>query len=241
MRSPASTPANTSPMHAPARPRAFTLIELLITVAIIAILAAIALPNFLEAQTRAKVARVRADLRTVITAIEAYRVDFNGYPPHSGTGLHFDAPFAHPVSRRFIPLTTPVAYITSVPQDPYSPTQINDSPSGDPLADQYDTYDYVAVPDGAGHGSEISSGGAWRIMSPGPDTIHAYGGLPANTLFTTANINGVDYDPTNGSRSIGELVTAGPVVPTANGGSPADLTNPERPGILRVPFYREQF
>ena len=59
---------------------AFTLIELLIVVAIIAILAAIAVPNFLEAQTRAKVARVKNDLRSVATAIEAYRVDTNKYP-----------------------------------------------------------------------------------------------------------------------------------------------------------------
>ncbi|MBN1476933.1 prepilin-type N-terminal cleavage/methylation domain-containing protein [Candidatus Sumerlaeota bacterium] len=221
--------------------RAFTLIELLIVVAIIAILAAIALPNFLEAQTRAKVARVHADLRTLIGAIEAYRVDHNRYPPHSGTGPYVDFPFTHPVSLRLIPLTTPVAYITSIPQDPYSPVRIDEAPGADPFAAKYDTYDLVTVPDTSGHGSEISSGGMWRIMSPGPDLIQAFGGLPANTSYTEANVNGVDYDPTNGTRSVGELVRVGSVVPTAHGGSPSDLSNPERPGILRVPFYREQF
>src|SRR5687767_11253654 len=60
--------------------RAFTLIELLIVVAIIAILAAIAVPNFLEAQTRAKVSRARADMRTEATALEMYRLDSNMYP-----------------------------------------------------------------------------------------------------------------------------------------------------------------
>ncbi|HOE96365.1 MAG TPA: prepilin-type N-terminal cleavage/methylation domain-containing protein [Candidatus Sumerlaeota bacterium] len=53
----------------------FTLIELLIVVAIIAILAAIAVPNFLEAQVRAKVTRVHADFRTLATALEAYQVE----------------------------------------------------------------------------------------------------------------------------------------------------------------------
>ena len=53
----------------------FTLIELLIVVAIIAILAAIAVPNFLEAQTRAKVARVRADMRSLATALIGESLD----------------------------------------------------------------------------------------------------------------------------------------------------------------------
>ena len=54
---------------------AFTLIELLIVIAIILILIAIALPNFLAAQARAKVVRERSDQRTIATAIESLRVD----------------------------------------------------------------------------------------------------------------------------------------------------------------------
>ena len=59
----------------------FTLIELLIVVAIIAILAAIAIPNFLAAQTRSKVSRAKADMRTAATGMEAYRIDNSNYPP----------------------------------------------------------------------------------------------------------------------------------------------------------------
>jgi len=60
--------------------KGFTLIELLIVIAIIAILAAIAVPNFLEAQVRAKVSRVKADQRSLATGLEAYYVDNNSYP-----------------------------------------------------------------------------------------------------------------------------------------------------------------
>ena len=60
--------------------KGFTLIELLIVVAIIAILAAIAVPNFLEAQIRSKVSRVKSDQRSMATALASYYVDNNGYP-----------------------------------------------------------------------------------------------------------------------------------------------------------------
>lgn len=62
------------------RREGFTLIELLIVVAIIAILAAIAVPNFLEAQMRAKVSRVKSDMRTIATGIETYAIDHNKHP-----------------------------------------------------------------------------------------------------------------------------------------------------------------
>jgi len=88
--------------------RAFTLIELLIVVAIIAILAAIAVPNFLEAQTRAKISRVRADARTAATALEAYAVDFNTYPPN----LPWNA-YTHLFIQYAYQLSTPIAYLSS--------------------------------------------------------------------------------------------------------------------------------
>ena len=58
----------------------FTLIELLIVVAIIGILAAIAVPNFLNAQMRAKIARVIADQKAVQSALEQYFIDWNSSP-----------------------------------------------------------------------------------------------------------------------------------------------------------------
>ena len=73
----------------------FTLIELLIVVAIIGILAAIAVPNFLNAQTRAKVARTESDMRAIDQAIRMYQLDNNLYPVRSGW-----------MDERYIPLTT---------------------------------------------------------------------------------------------------------------------------------------
>lgn len=52
--------------------KGFTLIELLIVIAIILILIAIALPNFLEAQIRAKVVRAKGEIRTIAIAMDSY-------------------------------------------------------------------------------------------------------------------------------------------------------------------------
>ena len=60
--------------------KGFTLIELLIVVAIIGIIAAIAIPNLLNAIDRGKQKRTMADLRSIGTAIESYAVDNNQYP-----------------------------------------------------------------------------------------------------------------------------------------------------------------
>jgi prepilin-type N-terminal cleavage/methylation domain-containing protein len=129
------------------RIKGFTLIELLIVVAIIAILAAIAVPNFLEAQTRSKVSRVRADLRSLATGVESYFVDNNSYPlmdssrvtgsgaTATGYGAN-NIPNASPqllnmpTFRRkadqndaIFTVTTPIAYITSYFGDPFANTK----------------------------------------------------------------------------------------------------------------------
>ncbi|MCC5874875.1 MAG: prepilin-type N-terminal cleavage/methylation domain-containing protein [Candidatus Sumerlaeia bacterium] len=62
--------------------RAFTLLELLFVVATIAILAAIAVPNFLEAQVRSKVSRSLNDMAVIDGALRAYEADYRVYPPN---------------------------------------------------------------------------------------------------------------------------------------------------------------
>ena len=60
--------------------KGFTLIELMIVIAIIIILAAIAIPNYLRMTDRARRSRVAGDFASLATAIEAYSVDWGHYP-----------------------------------------------------------------------------------------------------------------------------------------------------------------
>mgnify|MGYP003572154634 CR=1 FL=1 len=59
--------------------KGFTLIELMIVIAIIGILAAIAIPQFSAYRTRSYNSAANADLRNAATAQEAYYVDFQSY------------------------------------------------------------------------------------------------------------------------------------------------------------------
>ncbi|CAN5304593.1 hypothetical protein BH09SUM1_BH09SUM1_11180 [soil metagenome] len=172
------------------RRRAFTLIELLIVVSIIAILAALAIPNLLEAQTRAKVARVKAEFRTIATALATYQVDYNCYPI---------APLVPP-SVRLRPLTTPVAYITSVPRDIFA----GEFAEGG--------YHYGAM--------GVDKPSRWAISSFGPDRLFDTLDIQFYPGYTPGLFAGADpnfdwriYDPTNGSISRGDVFRASDYTP----------------------------
>jgi prepilin-type N-terminal cleavage/methylation domain-containing protein len=193
--------------------RAFTLIELLIVVAIIAILAAIAVPNFLEAQTRSKISRVLADARSVATALEAYAADHGAYPP-----VLPDGAYNHLYIQYIFQLTTPVAYMTSAMfKDPFLVDQTTAPPAvGETAPDwkqtlYYFPYDgfwsvgcytsYMGMPF-IRKGFSVFSNGPSRVWSGFehyPFVLHV---APYKELLVACDSL---YDPSNGTVSKGGI------------------------------------
>jgi len=61
----------------PLRQKGFTLVEIMIVVAIIALLAAIAVPGFLRARKRSQASRILNDLRMIDSALDQYAIENN--------------------------------------------------------------------------------------------------------------------------------------------------------------------
>ena len=193
----------------------FTLIELLIVVAIIAILAAIAVPNFLEAQTRAKIARVKNDFRTLDVSLSAYRVDNSKYPYPRGGIEGVPKNFLTSVTE----LTTPIAYITSV----FLTSPFQDKNWGESvwhlgmstLPFQYTCYEgWWANVCFAASTPRVSG---WLLQCYGPSRMPTlpewqFSSLPSGqSIVEIVPFHGWAqiYDATNGTTSSGELIRIG--------------------------------
>ncbi|MBX7244229.1 MAG: type II secretion system protein GspG [Candidatus Sumerlaeaceae bacterium] len=83
---------------------------------------AIVTPNYVDAAIRAKVSRVRSDLRSLATGIESYYVDNNCYPASDSVQTIRKASPNEPALPCFVTncLTTPIAYLTSQFKDPFA-------------------------------------------------------------------------------------------------------------------------
>lgn len=158
--------------------RAFTLIELLIVVAIIGILAAIAVPNFLNAQLRAKISQAYADTRTLADGLEMYRLDHNIPPPVKSPDYPNGA-WINPMPLRLYPLTTPTAYLGTIPKDPFGWPECPGAGEHYPGCKSYDYWWYEK--------------GKWVIQSLGPARVHY------ETTRTPP------YNSTNGLKSLGYI------------------------------------
>jgi prepilin-type N-terminal cleavage/methylation domain-containing protein len=231
------------PTHARVGRFGFTLIELLIVVAIIAILAAIAIPNFLEAQTRSRVSRVKGDLRTQAIALDSYYVDHSHYTKDNEAALDAaQGPTLAAINRAngSLELTTPLSYMSTLLSDPFQPVDNSigaTSTTGYRIASGDWSYNVIPPSDDQDSYQTFQNHGpseCYMVMSPGPDRTRArlsYKCFPwepedasghvlavasrkdTSNAAKLAAAGGVtfylDYDPTNGTVSVGDIYRYG--------------------------------
>ena len=198
--------------------RSFTLIELLIVVAIIGILAAIAVPNFMNARTRSKIARVWGDFKALEITLETFALDNGGKYPFTDT---MNQTIPYPMRK----LTTPVPYIAALPEkDPFVPQPIgipkqDDKPGG--TRDYWwNPYWLVTFDQPTLYITELGPL-RWQMGSVGPDNYFDCSPFVNVERHVACWL---PYEPSNGLRSWGEIYITGP-----GGTTSSNVSVPERP------------
>jgi Tfp pilus assembly protein PilE len=181
--------------------RGFTMIELTTVGIMILILISIALPNFLEAQIRARVTAAQSDATLLSQCLEEYYIANRAYPanrveklPDGGLAGDGDADLR---GYALTALTTPVVYLSTLLLDPFFVE--NESRK---------VHDYINFVDWTGGPiSRETLGGrgsaAYLVGSVGPDR------LPI-TVCAKRPATSLSYSPSNGSVSPGDILVLGP-------------------------------
>lgn len=189
--------------------RGFSFIELVVVASTIALLATIAVPNFLEAQLRGAVARSRADLAAIHLGLEAYRLDHRAYPPNRETGKAGQDDL--------LALTTPVPYLSSVPLDYLTTAQSrrNHSPGFPAIRYRYLNGRQMNPETGFRFGPNEPAAFEGRVLGLvwGIGPAEAYPAKGSDSRISVSPDAVVDltiYDPTNGSISTGQIAVSVP-------------------------------
>ncbi|MBD3266493.1 prepilin-type N-terminal cleavage/methylation domain-containing protein [bacterium] len=197
----------------------FTLIELLIVVAIIGILAAIAVPNFMNAQTRAKIGRVKSDMKSLANALEMYQLDYGSY-----CGDAVDV-FGVLKNMGWSNLTTPVAYISTPPPDPFQEMAGESVQENQPNLEIGTGSTRHPNQVGIWHGQPFEGKlNTYLISSIGPDRIDTTVGNYGFQQSAYPWANGTSekmkthlfFDASNGLHSFGEICRAGGIKPSGS-------------------------
>lgn len=190
------------------------LADLVIAVALLAILVIIAAPNFMAARDKARSARVHKDLRILATAIESYAVDSALPSPAFGRGRTIRFPFPYPdgttmtetLRNRYRWLTTPVAYLKEPIPDPYRVGNMSIPPDervlviwSEPIFRQRRLLRLSQQELFAEHPWR-NTRDLWAAFSGGPDMDYDLTDPETPTL----GIQG--FDPTNGLASDGDIL-----------------------------------
>lgn len=200
----------------------FTLVELLVVVAVIGILVAIALVNLLAAQVRSKVGRARAELQTLDTALNAFFLDREEYPRGNQYQMSTLAPATQLYDKGLVQLSTPVCYIsTGLLDDPFGTEYYDTSFETGPEVKRENRkearwYKYAARYRGQTVMTRYyerdlrDNRTEWFILqSSGPDrTMFVLGQSRIDPDHPEVFLSKI-YDPTNGTASRGSIYRAG--------------------------------